>query len=119
MLAPDVLVLQDKALATPGADFTFILRNRLNYTTGPIVPWFCPRRSPFTQTFISSSASLPEWLASQPKTELSGPYSEANRRSVDASPHFTLVCRLFRDVVAAAVYAIAGLATQGCWHSCH
>ena len=27
ILAPDVLVLQDKALATPGADFTFILRN--------------------------------------------------------------------------------------------
>ena len=26
ILAPDVLVLQDKALATPGADFTFILR---------------------------------------------------------------------------------------------
>ena len=25
--APDVVVLQDKALATPGADFTFILRN--------------------------------------------------------------------------------------------
>jgi acetyl esterase/lipase len=27
LLSPDVLVLQDKALATPGADFTFILRN--------------------------------------------------------------------------------------------
>jgi len=27
IVAPDVLVLQDKALATPGADFTFILRN--------------------------------------------------------------------------------------------
>ena len=27
ILAPDGLVLQDKALATPGADFTFILRN--------------------------------------------------------------------------------------------
>ena len=26
IVAPDVLVLQDKALATPGADFTFILR---------------------------------------------------------------------------------------------
>ncbi len=26
IIAPDVLVLQDKALATPGADFTFILR---------------------------------------------------------------------------------------------
>ena len=26
ILAPDGLVLQDKALATPGADFTFILR---------------------------------------------------------------------------------------------
>jgi len=25
--APDVLVLQDKALATPGAEFTFVLRN--------------------------------------------------------------------------------------------
>ena len=25
----------------------------------------------------------------------------------------------FRDVVAAGFYAIAGLATQGCWHSCH
>jgi len=27
LLSPDVLVLQDKALATPGSDFTFILRN--------------------------------------------------------------------------------------------
>ena len=27
ILAPDGLVLQDKALATPGADFTFVLRN--------------------------------------------------------------------------------------------
>ena len=26
VVAPDVLVLRDKALATPGADFTFILR---------------------------------------------------------------------------------------------
>ena len=29
LLAPDVLVLQDKALATPGADFTFTLRKGL------------------------------------------------------------------------------------------
>jgi triacylglycerol lipase len=27
ILAPDTLLLQDKALATPGADFTFVLRN--------------------------------------------------------------------------------------------
>ena len=26
VVAPDVLLLQDKALATPGADFTFVLR---------------------------------------------------------------------------------------------
>ena len=57
------------------------------YTSGPLFPG-CRRLSPSNQTFISSSASLPEWLASQPKTELSGQYSEANRRSVDASPHF-------------------------------
>ncbi len=52
ILAPDGLVLQDKALATPGADFTFILRT-VNYTIWAVIPC-CPRLSPSSQTFISS-----------------------------------------------------------------
>jgi acetyl esterase/lipase len=40
IVAPDVLVLQDKALATPGADFTFILRNGEphDWAAAPILP---------------------------------------------------------------------------------
>jgi triacylglycerol lipase len=38
VLSPDVLVLQDKALATPGADFTFILRKGLLHNWA-IIPW--------------------------------------------------------------------------------
>ncbi len=43
ILAPDGLVLQDKALATPGADFTFILRN------GEIHDWAIVQFLPETQ----------------------------------------------------------------------
>ena len=46
MLAPDVLVLQDKALATPGADFTFILRN------GEIHDWAVITILPETQAVL-------------------------------------------------------------------
>ena len=53
LLSPDVLVLQDKALATPGADFTFILRKgELHGVAGAC--FGCPRRKPFSQTFIDS-----------------------------------------------------------------
>ena len=38
VLSPDVLVLQDNALATPGADFTFILRTGLLHEWA-IIPW--------------------------------------------------------------------------------
>jgi triacylglycerol lipase len=38
LFAPDVLVLQDKALATPGTDFTFILRTGLIHAWA-IIPW--------------------------------------------------------------------------------
>ena len=38
--APDVLVLQDKALATPGADFTFILRKGELHNWPAL--WFLP-----------------------------------------------------------------------------
>jgi triacylglycerol lipase len=38
LFAPDVLVLQDKAVATPGADFTFILRTGLIHAWATI-PW--------------------------------------------------------------------------------
>jgi triacylglycerol lipase len=38
LLSPDALVLQDKALATPGADFTFILRKGLLHDWA-IIPW--------------------------------------------------------------------------------
>jgi hypothetical protein len=38
LLSPDGLVLQDKALATPGADFTFILRKGLLHTWA-VIPW--------------------------------------------------------------------------------
>jgi len=38
ILAPDGLVLQDKALATPGADFTFILRTGLLHIWA-VIPW--------------------------------------------------------------------------------
>src|SRR4029077_19052513 len=40
IVGPDVLVLQDKALATPGADFTFILRNGEphDWAAAPILP---------------------------------------------------------------------------------
>jgi acetyl esterase/lipase len=47
VLSPDGLVLQDNALATPGADFTFILRNGLIHDWA-VVPW------------------LPEAIAAQP-----------------------------------------------------
>jgi acetyl esterase/lipase len=48
LLSPDVLVLQDQALATPGADFTFILRKGLIHDWA-VIPW------------------LPETIAAQPE----------------------------------------------------
>ena len=46
ILAPDVLILQDKALATPGADFTFILRK------GEIHDWAAITILPETQAVL-------------------------------------------------------------------
>jgi acetyl esterase/lipase len=46
VVAPDVLVLQDKALATPGADFTFILRN------GEFHDWAAITLLPETQAIL-------------------------------------------------------------------
>jgi triacylglycerol lipase len=45
LLAPDVLVLQDKTLATPGADLTFTLRKGLvhDWAMYPWLPETAPR----------------------------------------------------------------------------
>ena len=59
ILAPDGLVLQDNALATPGADFTFILRKGELHNWPAL--WFLPeavavRPDIYQQLGISSGA---------------------------------------------------------------
>jgi triacylglycerol lipase len=59
VVGPDVLLLQDKALATPGADFTFVLREGELHAWPSL--WFLPeaqavRPDIYQQLGIGSSA---------------------------------------------------------------
>ena len=64
ILAPDGLVLQDKALATPGADFTFILRK------GEIHDWAVFTILPETQAVLPD---IYQQLGIGPDASLSSP----------------------------------------------